>query len=217
MFPFNLWDKLLPQALITLNSMCASRINPRLSAWAQVRSTFDCNRTPLAPPGTKVLVHKKTDLRETWAPHAINHCQCYQVLVSIHEKTTERIADTLVWQLARVAMPAASSAEAATAAAIDLIEALLHPSPASPLALTSNSKHEELQQLAKFFKSATETALTPASTSLSAPTGFKNLSRHMECQIQGWHHPAKRSPSMMRQFQGWCPRTPAQLQAPKNR
>ena len=34
-FPLKLWDHLLPQALITLNLLRGSRINPQLSAWAQ--------------------------------------------------------------------------------------------------------------------------------------------------------------------------------------
>ena len=33
-FPLKLWDRLLPQALITLNLLRGSRINPQLSAWA---------------------------------------------------------------------------------------------------------------------------------------------------------------------------------------
>jgi len=41
--PLHLWDKLLPQALITLNLLHTSRSNPRLSAWAQVHGQFDYN------------------------------------------------------------------------------------------------------------------------------------------------------------------------------
>jgi hypothetical protein len=63
-FPLNLWDKLLPQELNSLNLMRGSRINPRLLAHVQLRGAFDCNRTPLAPPGTKVLVHEKPNIRE---------------------------------------------------------------------------------------------------------------------------------------------------------
>jgi len=42
-----------------------------LSAWAQVHGQFDFNRTPIAPPGIKVLVHEKPENRNTWAPHAV--------------------------------------------------------------------------------------------------------------------------------------------------
>ena len=71
-FLLHLWDQLLDQAELTLNLIRGSRINPKLSAWAQVNGTYDYNRVPLAPPGCRVLVHAKTQHRTTWAPHAID-------------------------------------------------------------------------------------------------------------------------------------------------
>jgi hypothetical protein len=61
-FPLNLWDKLLPQCLITLILLRRSIINPQLSAQAHMHGAFDFNRTPLAPPGTKVLIHEKPNI-----------------------------------------------------------------------------------------------------------------------------------------------------------
>jgi hypothetical protein len=58
LFPLHLWDRLLPQALITLNLMRGSRLNPKLSAYAQVHGLFDFNRTPLAPQAPKYLCTK---------------------------------------------------------------------------------------------------------------------------------------------------------------
>jgi hypothetical protein len=55
-FPLHLWDRLLPQTLITLNLPRASCINPRLSAQAQLLGAFDFNRTPLAPVGKRVMI-----------------------------------------------------------------------------------------------------------------------------------------------------------------
>ena len=86
-FPLKLWDHLLPQALITLNLLRGSWINPQLSAWAQVHGEFGYNSTPLAPQGTRVLVHEKPSVRGTWAPHAVEgwylgpalrHYRCYR-------------------------------------------------------------------------------------------------------------------------------------------
>jgi hypothetical protein len=62
-FPLKLWDKLLPQATITLNLLRKSRINPRMSAYAQLNGHFDFNRTPLPPPGTRIIAHEKPDQR----------------------------------------------------------------------------------------------------------------------------------------------------------
>jgi hypothetical protein len=58
-----LWDNLVKQANITLNLLRASCLNPKLSAYAQLHGSFDFNRTPLAPPGTKVVIHVKPDKR----------------------------------------------------------------------------------------------------------------------------------------------------------
>ncbi len=123
-YPLHLWDRLLPQALLTLNLLRGSRINPRLSAYAQLHGAFDFNRTPLGPPGTRVLIHEKPSARETWAPHAVKgwylgpamqHYRCFRVWVV--ETMAERIADTLAWFPSKVHMPSASSNDAAIAAA----------------------------------------------------------------------------------------------------
>jgi hypothetical protein len=49
-FPLKLWEKLLPQATITLNLLRKSRISPRISAYAQLNGHFDFNSTPSPPP-----------------------------------------------------------------------------------------------------------------------------------------------------------------------
>jgi hypothetical protein len=161
-FPLHLWDRLLPQALLTLNLLRASHLNPRLSAQAMIHGAFDFNRTPLAPPGTRVLVHEKPTVRGTWAPHAVDgwyigpamhHYRCYNVW--IWETASERIADTLAWFPTKVTMPVHSSADTALAAARDLTQALLHPAPASALAPLSDQQYLALRQLAAIFTTGT--------------------------------------------------------------
>jgi hypothetical protein len=91
-FPLHLWDRLVDQAVITLNLalLRGSRLNPRLSAWAQFHGNFDFNPTPLAPPGIRVLAHKKPADRDTWSPHgsdgwyigpALESYHCYTVWI----------------------------------------------------------------------------------------------------------------------------------------
>jgi hypothetical protein len=41
--PLFLWDTLIHQANITLNLLCASRLNPKLSGYAQLHGNFDYN------------------------------------------------------------------------------------------------------------------------------------------------------------------------------
>ena len=130
-FPLNLWDEILHQAIITSYLLHASRINPRLSAYAQVHGAFNFNHTPIAPPGTRVLVRGKPSIQETWATHAVNGCyrspalyyyQCYHMWIC--ETASVRTTDTLSWFPTKVTMPVASPLERATAATQDLISAL---------------------------------------------------------------------------------------------
>ena len=67
--PINEWDRLIPQAEITLNLLSSSQINPRLSSYATLYGTYDFNRVPLAPPGTRVVVHIKPQQRGSWSFH----------------------------------------------------------------------------------------------------------------------------------------------------
>ena len=68
-FPLHLWDRLLPQAILTLNLLRGSPINPKLLAHSQLFGAFDYNKTPLAPPGICVLVHEKLSPHTAWAPY----------------------------------------------------------------------------------------------------------------------------------------------------
>ena len=64
-FQMYLWCRLIPLATTTLNILRPSRINPRLSSKALLNGAFDYNKTTLATPGTKVLLHKKPAKRGT--------------------------------------------------------------------------------------------------------------------------------------------------------
>ena len=70
-FPLCLWCQLIPQCNITLNLLHNSRTKTNLSACAQIFGQFDFNRTPLAPPGTKVLIHEPAETRHSWDNHGL--------------------------------------------------------------------------------------------------------------------------------------------------
>ena len=89
-FPLHLWCCLLDQAELTLNMLRTSQINPNLSAHEQINGTHDFNATPLAPPGTRCIAHKKSSQHGTCAPHgqpgwyvgaAPEHYWCYQIYI----------------------------------------------------------------------------------------------------------------------------------------
>jgi hypothetical protein len=54
----HLWDRILPQAVMTLNMLRNSRINPKLSAATHIFVQYDFNRAPPAPPGTIIIYMK---------------------------------------------------------------------------------------------------------------------------------------------------------------
>ena len=148
-FPVNLWEKIIPQAVISLNLLRASRINPKLSAYAQIFGQFSYNATPIGPPGTHVLVHVKPDIRDSWAPHAtdgwyigpaMHHRRCYRTI--IWETKGERISDTVTWLPKLVALPQLSPTETIISCTKQIVEALLKVENVSPSdSLASNQNH----------------------------------------------------------------------------
>ena len=67
--PIHERDSLISKVELTLNLLRASRVNPKLSAWAYLFGQFDWVHTSLVPPGKNVLVHLKSDNRSNWAPN----------------------------------------------------------------------------------------------------------------------------------------------------
>jgi hypothetical protein len=70
--PLQLWDEFLTQVKLTLNMLRFSRKNPKKSANQEVYSSFDFNKTPLAPLETKALVYNDPVAQTSWVPHATN-------------------------------------------------------------------------------------------------------------------------------------------------
>jgi hypothetical protein len=98
-FQLKLWDKLLPQATITLNLLRKSRINPRMSAYAQLNGHFDFNRTPLAPPGTRIIAHEKPDQWASWDPHRATWVPPWTIIAAIKYILQKQKGRTLLTHL----------------------------------------------------------------------------------------------------------------------
>jgi hypothetical protein len=101
-YPAAEWDRLIPQAELTLNLLRSCRFNPKLSAYAALNGFFKYNATPLVPPGTKVLLHEKPNQCHSWAPRgtdawyigpALEHYRCMECYMP--ETWSTRIADIL--------------------------------------------------------------------------------------------------------------------------
>ena len=46
-----------------------SRVYPHLSAHTHIFGEFYYKRTPLAPPGTRVVINGRPNDRASWSPH----------------------------------------------------------------------------------------------------------------------------------------------------
>lgn len=176
-FPIHLWDRLLPHALLSLNLMRASRVNPLLSAYVQVYGPFTFNKTPIAPPGIKVLVHEKPAVRKTWALHAVEGWYIGPALDSycfycvwIWETAKERTTATLAWFPKYVTMPTATSTDLLFAGLRDVIHALNNPSNNSPLAPLTDSNVLQLKQLVSLLSRAADNHDTHAPQPQTSPT-----------------------------------------------
>jgi hypothetical protein len=157
----HMWDRLLPQAVITLNMLRTSRINPKLSAATRIFGQYDFNRAPLPPPGTRIISHETPNRRQTWAPHgqygwyigpALEHYRCYTVYIT--KTRGECVVETVDFFPENFKLPFPSAQDLATKAA-ELTHAMLHPQPAGPFCKVGDEKMLALKCLADIFEGAT--------------------------------------------------------------
>ena len=155
-FPLNLWDAILPQTELTLNLMRGSRRNPKQSAWEALHGPYDFNAHPLAPIGTRIVMHEKPAQRGSWAPHgvdgfyigpALEHYRCYRGWVTSTQR--ERIVDTVAWHPRNVMMPGASAQEILTNAVLDLQRTIRAATPDQHTTLgpTLTQLHDKVAEL----------------------------------------------------------------------
>jgi hypothetical protein len=189
----HLWERLLPQAVITLNMLRTSRINPRLSAATHIFGQYDFNRAPMAPPGTRIIAYETPNRRRTWAPHgqdgwyigpAMEHYQCYTVYVTKNRR--ERVVETVEFFPEKFTLPFPSAQDLASQAAAELTHDLLHPQPAGPFCKIGDKQTIALKRLDDIFEGVTR---QKSKVVITPPTAWKIL--HLRgCKTQfhlrGW-------------------------------
>lgn len=111
-FPIKCWDRLIPQAVLTLNLLRQANTMPELSAYAFLHGAFDYNKTPLAPLGCAAQVHNASERRGTWGEHSLDgwyigtspeHYRCYTV--HIKQTNSERVSDTVLFRHKYITRP----------------------------------------------------------------------------------------------------------------
>ena len=130
-FPMRLWDKLLPQTILTLNLLRQSNVAPTVSAYQYVHGIFDYNKTPLAPLGCAVQLFESNTRRGTWAEHStdgwyigtsMEHYRCHKIYVK--KTRSERISDTVFFKHKYITQPTVTPADTIVKALDDLTHAL---------------------------------------------------------------------------------------------
>ena len=133
-FPFQLWNYLTHQATITCNILRRSRINPDISAYEQLHGAkFDWNAHPMAPPGTRAVIHSSPLTRTSWGPRGIdawycgpseNHYRCNHFYVP--ETRAMRISGTFELYPVHCQLPSLSPAEHTQQVAQELVRCMEH-------------------------------------------------------------------------------------------
>ena len=173
-FPMNECDCLIPQANITLNLLRASRIHPHLSAYASLFGQFDFNRTPLAPPGTKIVIHLKPNQRPSWGFHgqegwyigpAMDH---YRNITGYFPKEhCEKCTDTVTFVPHDIPIPSFTVEDYLLQAVDDIISILkTDKDPLPPTFILGNKTKQALLDIATSLKTAVQPVLPPATTVL---------------------------------------------------
>jgi hypothetical protein len=144
-YPLELWDEFLPQVELTLNMLCASQWNPNKSANQEVYSSFDFNKTPLAPLGTKALIYDDPASHASWAPHATNgfyigpasnHYRCLRFYIPSTRRL--RFSDTWCPYPTHCQIPVTLQHDLSIAAAADILQSL---GGTVPTTTTAKIKH----------------------------------------------------------------------------
>ena len=147
-FPPTLWERMLPQAEVTVNLLQQSNAAPNVLAYAQLSGIFDYNKIPLVPMGYKAQVHEKTDKRGTWAYHSVDGWylatspENYRTNLC-HIKTTnsEIFTDTAQFSHQKITKPTITHADKIMSVIADCNKAIKK--------MSSNDGADELQQLLK--------------------------------------------------------------------
>jgi hypothetical protein len=164
----HLWDRLWPQAEMSLNLLRTSRLHPQLSAASHFHGLADYNKTAFASPGCKIIAHEKPSQWRTWAHHgqpgyslgpAMHHYRCQNVYIT--STASERSVDTLEFPPHNFPMPQLSSTDRVLMAAQDMTYALKHPHPDFPFATIGDETILALNTLETIFKNKFQKPLAP--------------------------------------------------------
>ena len=171
-FPLSEWDRLVPQAVITLNLLRSSRLHPNISAYTHLFGEFDFRATPLAPPGNKLVAHVKPSVRNSWDLNGVvgyytgPAMQHYRCVTCYFPKTrSERICDTVRFIPHVIPIPQTSVSDHLRQASSDIIHLLNKPPSTTYPALEAGDPiRNALRELSTLLGHADNIKITEPST-----------------------------------------------------
>ena len=127
-----LWDRILPQAILTLNLLRQSNAVPTVSAYQYVHGNFDYNKMPLAPLGCAVQLHQSNTKQASWyLQTSLKHYQCHVIYVK--QTKSDQVSNTVFFKTKYITQPTVTPADVITKAINDLTQALKGKSNAKGL------------------------------------------------------------------------------------
>ena len=181
-FPASECDRLIPQAVLTLNHLRNARANPNLSAHAFLHGTFNFAHTPLAPPATKVVVHVKPKERNSWDQHgrdgwyigpALEHYRCVRVYIPTTRAEVD--SDTVQFFQHDTPLPQTTTADFLKQAAADIVALLKNRQEFLPNLQAGDETLQALQQVAELLNRADEPPHHTPPTTPPEPTSQSPL------------------------------------------
>jgi hypothetical protein len=166
-----LWDRLLPQTILTLNLLQQSNAVSTISAWQYVHSNFDYNKMQSAPIGCAVQLHQSSEKQALWAANAIDgwylqtspeHYRCHVIYVK--QTKSERVSDTVFFKTKYSTQPTMMPADVITKALIDLTQALKVKGKSNAKGL---EQIDALKKLKNILNNVPETAPIPREQPIS--------------------------------------------------
>jgi hypothetical protein len=145
--------------------MQASQTDPTKSTYKMVFGLFDHNKTPLAPPGCRVLIHKKPSQHKLWDPHrakgwylgpTLQHYCCHCCYVN--STPAEHISNMVEFFPTQAKTPTITTTDEAIMAAEVLIKALNNPTMFNHADALRNKADNTLTNLSKVYAMNKESA-----------------------------------------------------------
>ena len=151
-FPMRLWCSLLPHAVVQLNMLRSSAINPSISAFEQLHGPHNYDSHPFAILGNAVEVHVTPDSRRTWDEHTIpgfyldpswEHYRCHDEWIT-ETRATRTGQILLFFKQQHITCPTITTADALIHTGQELCAELTAKDPGS---LQTNRAVETLMQI----------------------------------------------------------------------